>query len=58
MKTETLTKAAQTADLLFKDLSDAHKGQKGALELILYDLMTEAARIRGKLQRLEKEEGE
>jgi hypothetical protein len=35
MKTENLTKAAQTADLLYQDLAAAHRGAKGAPETML-----------------------
>jgi hypothetical protein len=58
MKTENLTKAAQTADLLFQDLTAAHRGAKGALEMMLYDLMSDASKIRGRLNRLVSEEKE
>lgn len=58
MKTEKIIKAAQTADLLFQDLSAAHKGSKGALEMMLYDLMSDAAKIRGRMNRLAMEEKE
>ena len=57
-KTEQLTKAAQTADLLFQDLAAAHKGANGALEMMLYDLMSDAAKIRGRLNRLAAEDKE
>ena len=57
-KTEQLTKAAQTADLLFQDLAAVRKGANGALEMMLYDLMSDAAKIRGRMNRLAAEEKE
>ena len=57
-KTEQLTKAAQTADLLWQDLTAVHKEAKGALEMMLYDLMADAAKIRNRLNRLAAEETE
>ena len=57
-KTEQLIKAAQTADLLFQDIAAANRGVKGALVMMLYDLMSDAAKIRSRLNRLAAEETE
>ena len=51
-KLESLTKAAQCSELLVEDIRQAHKGTDGALEMLLLDLLEDAARIKTKLARL------
>jgi hypothetical protein len=53
---ETITKAAQCADLLVSDIREAHKQaseNEPALELLLRDLIAEAVKIKNRLGELE-----
>jgi len=56
MKTETLIQAAQAAQLLCSSVQQAHKAHVTPLdfaaEMVLYDLMTDAHKIRQRLERL------
>jgi len=53
---ETITKAAQCADLLVGDIREAHKlacHENPALEILLRDLLGEVARIKNRLAELQ-----
>lgn len=53
---ETLTKAAQSADLLASDIRDAHSqacGENPALEILLRDLIADAMKLRNRLAEVE-----
>jgi hypothetical protein len=53
---ESITKAAQCADLLVSDIREAHKQaceSELVLELMLRDLLSEAVKIRTRLGELE-----
>jgi hypothetical protein len=53
---ESVTKAAQCADLLVGDLRDAQKracDDEPALELLLRDLLAEAAKVRDRLTEID-----
>lgn len=53
---ETITKAAQCADLLVSDIREAHKQaceSEPALELLLRDLIAQAVTIKNRLGELE-----
>jgi hypothetical protein len=49
---EHITKAHDHAMALFDDLRGAHAKSEGAAELLLEDLLEQAAKIRTKLKRL------
>lgn len=53
---ETITKAAQCADLLVSDIREAHRlacHENPALEILLRDLLGDVARIETRLTELE-----
>jgi hypothetical protein len=53
---ETITKAAQTADLLASDIREAHSqacGENPALEILLRDLIADAMKVRNRLAEIE-----
>jgi hypothetical protein len=53
---ETLTKAAQTADFLASDVREAHSqacGENPALEILLRDLIADAAKLENRLAEIE-----
>ena len=53
---ETITKAAQCADLLVSDIREAHKRacqDEPVLEMVLLDLIADAAKIKNRLGELE-----
>jgi hypothetical protein len=56
MKHETIIKAAQCAQLLCSDIQQAHKAHVTPLdfaaEMVLYDLLADAHKIRQRLERL------
>lgn len=54
---ETITKAEQCAQLLVGDIQEAHKkasGAEPALEILLRDLVGDAAKIHDRLLELQK----
>ncbi len=56
LQAESITKAAQCADLLVSDIREAHKQaceSDLALELLLRDLIGEAVKIKNRLVELE-----
>jgi hypothetical protein len=53
---ETITKAVQCADLLVSDIREAHKlacQNEPAVELLLRDLIADAAKIKNRLAEIE-----
>jgi hypothetical protein len=53
---ETITKAVQCADLLVSDIREAHKlacQNEPAVELLLRDLIADAAKIKNRLTEIE-----
>lgn len=53
---ETITKAVQCADLLVSDMREAHKlacQNEPAVELLLRDLISDAAKIKNRLAEIE-----
>lgn len=55
-KTENITKASQCADLLTEDIRASYRASEGdiALELVLFDLLGDAMKIRNRLEELRK----
>lgn len=55
-KTENITKASQCADLLTEDIRASYRDSEGniALELVLFDLLGDAMKIRNRLEELRK----
>lgn len=55
-QSETITKAAQCADLLVSDIREAHKlacEDELALELLLRDLIEDAVKVKNRLGELQ-----
>ncbi len=50
---EEITKAAQCADLLTSDIRQAHKAADRVTEIILRDLLSDAQRIKNRLEELQ-----
>lgn len=53
---ESITKAAQSADLLAGDIREAHSqacGQNPAVEILLRDLIVDAMKVRNRLTEIE-----
>ncbi len=55
-KTENITKASQCADLLTETIRASYRDSEGniALELVLFDLLGDAMKIRNRLEELRK----
>lgn len=54
---EALTKAAQTADLLRRDLNDIYKDADAALGMLVWDMIGDVAKIRQRLEHLASAKG-
>lgn len=53
---ESITKASQTADLLWRDIREAHKAavsKSNFAEILLRDLLAQAAHIKQRLAEME-----
>jgi hypothetical protein len=53
---ESISKAAQAADLLVSDVREAHSqacGENPALEILLRDLIADAMKVRNRLAEIE-----
>lgn len=53
---ESITKAAQSADLLARDVREAHRnscGDNPALEILLRDLIADAMKVKNRLAEIE-----
>lgn len=54
---ESLTKAAQTADLLRRDLNDIYKDAPAALAMLVWDMLEAVAKMEQRLNNLVQSEG-